>query len=195
MRGGWPAAEREKIRAMKYRNSGALSAALFAVVLATPSGGRAETSDALARTALTAPGKSGTVQAFATATVQNAIMVEYVSPMILGTVDTGDGKVTLGLVSAGKASGRKGAARSDPGVAASVEVQGMPNQTFAISIDQAARLDSVSYVATFSHNAGQTPHIGPNGDTEFNIGAAFKVARNVASHGYNGALDLIVSHN
>ena len=101
---------------------------------------------------------------------------------------------TLRLIAARKA----GAKHDPPQLTAAVAVQGLPNQTFAISIDQATRGangpgDPV--VAVFMHNAGQTPHIGPAGGTEFMIGATLRIARNVAYRGYTGTLDLIVSHN
>lgn len=185
---------------MMYRSSGALAltATLFAVVLSAPADGRAETPDALTRAALADPistSKSGTMQFKVSATIRDSLMVEYVSPMVLETVDSGNGKFALSLVSGDNTGGRTNSARHGPARAASMEVQGMPNQTFAISIDQSTEFRSGLYVATFSHNAGQTPHIGPDGDIEFNIGAALKLARTAANYSYSGALDVIVSHN
>lgn len=179
----------------RYNTATAIAFLLVAAVIA-PKIGRAETADAVVNYGLTDPatGKTGTAQATATVDISENLVIEYVTPMNLGISGKPGESQTLRLIAARKA----GAKHDPPQLTAAVAVQGLPNQTFAISIDQATRGangpgDPV--VAVFMHNAGQTPHIGPAGDTEFVIGATLRMARNTAHRGYNGTLNLIVSHN
>ena len=185
---------------MIRRETGIFYALLLCAMVTAPGLIRADTADAQANFDLTDPasGKTGTVRATATAIIAENMVIEYVSPMNLGTSGAPGKTETLRLIATGSEHGSSKGKRNAPPLTASLSVQGMPNQTFAISIDQAKRAlnprDGI-VVATFIHNAGQTPHIGPAGDTEFTIGAALRVASNTASRGYNGALDVIVSHN
>jgi hypothetical protein len=187
-----------KFRSMKDRRLRALATVVIAAFLSVPWGVRADIPDALDRANLADPitaDRSGTVQVIVTATIRNSLNVEYVSPMVLEKVDTGNGRASLRLISGEKNVNKTIAARPSPRMTAAVEIQGIPNQTFAISIDQATQFRPELYVATFSHNAGQTPHVGPAGDTEFSIGVALKLAKSAANYNYSGALDVIVSHN
>jgi len=160
----------------------------------------AETGGAQAIYALTDParGKTGTVRVTATAVISENMMIKYVTPMNLASSGIPRQSESLRLIAASNGSGQPVGKRNTPPLSASVAVQGMPNQAFAVSINQASRgsngLDR-TVIATFTHNAGQTPHIGPAGDTEFTIGATLHLARNTASRGYSGTLDVIVSHN
>ncbi|MBE9553005.1 MAG: DUF4402 domain-containing protein [Proteobacteria bacterium] len=159
-----------------------------------------DVADAVANYAVTDPatGKTGTARATATAVISENMVIQYVTPMSLGISGEPGGPETLRLIAANKASGRPEDERSGPPLSASLAVQGLPNQTFAVSIDQATRGANGSggpVVATFTHSAGQTPHIGPAGGTEFVIAATLHMARNTARNGYSGALDVIVSHN
>lgn len=177
----------------------ATAIAFLLAVAAAPGIGRAETADASANYALTDPatGKTGTVRVTATAIVAQNMMIEFVTPMNLGFSGELGGTETLRLAAA-KPGGQTGSRRGGPPLSASVAVQGLPNQTFAVSIEQArhgANSPEGPVIATFTHNAGKTPHIGPAGDTEFTIGASLRLARNTVRRGYNGTLDVIVSHN
>ncbi len=177
----------------------ATAIAFLLAAAAAPGIGRAETAAAVANYALTDPasGKTGAVRVTATATVAENMVIEFVTPMNLGISGVPNGTETLRLVAA-RSGGQAGGRRGKPPLSASVAVQGLPNQTFAISIEQAghgANSPEGPVIATFTHNAGKTPHIGPAGDTEFTIGASLRLARNTARRGYNGTLDVIVSHN
>lgn len=173
---------------------------LCAILAAVPGIGRADTADAQANYALTDPanGTSGTVQVMAHAVISQNMVIEYVTPMNLGASGVPVKTKTLHLVTAGNTGEQPLDRRRSPPLAASVAVQGMPNQTFAVSINEASRKANSRngfVVATFTHNAGQTPYIGPAGGTEFTIGATLRLAKNTANYGYSGALDVIVSHN
>jgi hypothetical protein len=185
---------------MIRRKTATAIAFLLATLAAAPGICRAETRDAQTIYELTDPatGKTGTVRVTATAVISQNMVIEYVTPMNLGTTGIPGGSETLRLIAASRAIGRSADNRSPPPLSASMAVQGMPNQAFAVSIDQVSRgADGPDgpVIATFTHNAGQTPHIGPSGDTEFTIGATLRLARNTASRGYSGTLDVIVSHN
>ena len=185
---------------MVRRKTRTVIAFLVLAMVAAPATVRADTADAQANFALTDPasGKTGTVRTTATAIILENMVIEYVTPMNLGASEVPRKTETLRLIATGSEHGRSKGKRSAPPLSASLSVQGMPNQTFAISIDEAKRNSSGRdgfVVATYTHNAGQTPHIGPAGDTEFTIGAALRVAHNSANLGYNGTLDVIVSHN
>lgn len=83
-------------------------------------------------------------------------------------------------------------------LAASVAIRGMPNQTFSIALPQTARMGRAARnieVATFTHDAGQTPAIDRNGDLHFNIGATLFVSDRTPSGAYTGSFDVIVSNN
>lgn len=184
---------------MKHFKTGTAIAFLLAAATTSPGVGRAETADALAGYALTDPatGKTGTVQVTATAIVSENMVLEYVTPMNLGISGNPAESASLRLITAGKTSGRRGGARENPPLSTAVSVHGLPNQTFAVSISQAVRgaKGPGDPVIAITHNAGQTPNIGPAGDTEFVIGATLRIARNTTRRGYSGKLDLIVSHN
>ena len=185
---------------MKRYKTGTAIAFLLVAAATAPEVGRAETADALAGYALTDPatGKTGSVQVNATAVISENMVLEYVTPMNLRISGTADDPESLRLTTAGTTGGRPSGARGNPPNSAAISVHGLPNQTFAVSINQATRSakgQGNRVVATFTHNAGQTPHIGPAGDTEFVIGATLRMTRNTARHGYSGILDLIVSHN
>ena len=173
---------------------------LLLAMMAAPATIQAQTTDVPANYAVTDPaaGKAGMVRVTATAVISENMVIEYVTPMNLGTSGAPGKTETLRLTAASSEHEMSKGKLNTPPLSASLSVQGMPNQTFAISIEQAKRAlsgrDGI-VVATFTHNAGQTPHIGPTGDTEFTIGAALRMTRNTASHGYSGSLDVIVSHN
>jgi len=179
----------------------AISVALLLCALAAvPESLRADTPDAPSNFALSDPasGKTGTARAMAKAVISANMVIEYVSPMNLGLSEMPDKTQTLRLIASSGKHERDTGNRVAPPLAASLSVQGMPNQTFAISIDQ-AKSDHGGQggfvLATFSHSAGPTPHIGPTGDTQFSIGAALRLPNNAAGRGYSGTLDVIVSHN
>lgn len=182
---------------MKHTKTGTAIALLLATIITAPGIGRGATmDDASENYALTDPatGKTGAAQATATAIISQNMVIEYVTPMNLGISGKPGESQTLRLIAADRAGTKHGARP----LTAAVAVQGLPNQTFAVSIDQAMRGTNDSggpVVTTFTHNAGQTPHIGPAGDTEFMIGATIRIARNTSHRGYNRTLDLIVSHN
>jgi hypothetical protein len=183
----------------RYKTGTAIAFLLAAIVFA-PETGRAETADAVVNYALTDPatGKTGTARATATAVISQNMVIEYVTPMNLGTSGETGKAETLRLISASNTTGQAGATRGNPPLTAAVAVQGLPNQTFAVSINQATRdrnRPGGPMVVTFTHSAGQTPHIGPAGNTEFVIGASLRIARNNVRQGYNGTLDVVVSHN
>jgi hypothetical protein len=185
---------------MKRYKTGTAIVFLLAAAATAPGIGRAETADALAGYALADPatGKTGTARVTATAVISQNMVIEYVTPMNLGLSGKPGESESLRLIAAGKANGRPGRTPGPSPLTAAVAVQGLPNQTFAVSIGQApgaANGPGGPVAATFTHNAGQTPHIGPAGDTEFVIGATIHIARNTAHRGYSGTLDLIVSHN
>ena len=159
-----------------------------------------DAADAVTNYAVTDPatGKTGTARATATAVISENMVIQYVTPMNLSISGEPGGPETMRMVAIGNSSERAGKKRSAPPLSASVAVQGMPNQTFGVSIEQAtlgANGQDGRAIATFTHNAGKTPYVGPSGDTEFIIVASLRLARNTAHRGYNGTLDVIVSHN
>lgn len=180
------------------RKTGTAIALLLAATLAGI--GRADATDALTNYADTDPaaGKTGTAHATATAVIAQNMVIEYVTPMNLDlSVQPGDYE-NRHRVAAGKAGERASGRRGAPPQSASLAVQGMPNQVFAVSIYQprpGADAPDGSGITAFTHDAGQTPHIGSAGGTEFTIGATLRLARNTTRRGYSGALDVIVSHN
>ena len=182
------------------RNKSGIAFAFLLAAVAAPWSGRAETTEAEAKYAVTDPatGKTGTAHAMATAVISENMVIEFVTPMNLKFSAKTGKPAALRLVVAGKADQLLGDRRNTLQRKPTVAVQGLPNQTFAVSIDQVGRGASGSdspVVATFTHSAGDTPHIGPRGDTEFMIGATLRLTRNAVRRGYNGTLDLIVSHN
>ena len=159
-----------------------------------------DVADAVTNYAVTDPatGKTGTARATATAVISENMVIQYVTPMNLGISGEPGEPGTMRLIAIGNSSERAGTRHSAPPLSASVAVQGMPNQTFGVSIGQAtlgANGQDGRVIATFTHNAGKTPYVGPSGDTEFIIAASLRLARNTAYRGYNGTLDVIVSHN
>lgn len=172
--------------------------AIVFLLATAPWTGWAETPDAVADYAVSDPatGKAGTAHATITAVISENMVIEFVTPMNLTLSGKPGDSGTLRLATAGRANRQAGGKRDAP--PPSVAVQGLPNQTFAVSIGQTGRNakgpDGLT-IATFTHNAGKTPHIGPAGDTEFLIGATLRLARDTIRRGYSGTLDLIVSHN
>ena len=185
---------------MIRRKTGTAIAFLLAAAFTAPGIGRAQTADASANYALTDPatGKTGSVQVTATAIVTENLAIQYVTPMKLGLSGNPGESATLRMITVGKANGRTAGRRDAQSYSPSLAVQGLPNQVFAISIEQASRGingPDGSMIASFTHNAGQTPHIGPAGDTQLMIGATLRLSRNTVRRGYSGTLDVIVSHN
>lgn len=85
-------------------------------------------------------------------------------------------------------------------LSATFTLSGQPNQAFGISLPGATILNSggsLYSVRSFAHDAGQTPAIGARGDTHFNIGAFFTLAKipDRKDRTYIWAVELIISNN
>jgi len=83
---------------------------------------------------------------------------------------------------------------------ATLTLSGRPNQAFGISMPGATILNSggsLYSVQTFEHDAGQTPALGTRGNTQFNIGSFFTLAKipDRKHRTYIWAVDIIVSNN
>ena len=176
---------------------GTSAALIFAAIMAFPMAAWADAPDALAKTALTDPmsnSKSGTVQTRITATIRQSIQVDYAIPATAGADGGNSPGPALQRVSADIPAASRGKA-SRLAMTAFVEVQGIPNQTFGISIQDADGTGRGLKSAIFSHNGGVTPHLDPGGDGGFSIDARLDLAHMSAGYGQGGALDVIVSHN
>lgn len=180
------------------RHKTATAIAFLLAAASAPGIGRADPPDAEVNYLLTDPVTSNRVQVMATAVISENMVIQFVTPMNLGISGEPGATETLRLINTTATTGQARGQRGSPPLSASVAVQGLPNQTFAVSIEQGGRgangPDS-PMIATFTHDAGKTPYIGPAGNTEFRIGAALRLARSAARLGYSSTLDLIVSHN
>lgn len=163
-----------------------------------------ETAFALALTAVfavapTVASAADTVQSPAFASIGQQVAVRKASPMSFGTLErpVESASVELTPLSTTVNCGlpQIGGERA---LAASIALQGAPNQTFSIALPQSARMGRAARdieVASFTHDAGTTPAIDRNGAVNFNIGATLFVSDRTPSGDYTGSFDVIVSNN
>jgi len=140
-----------------------------------------------------------TAQALAFASIGQQVAVRKSSPMSFGTLErpVESASVELTPLSTTVNCGLPQIGR-ERALAASIALQGMPNQTFSIALPQSAHMGRAARdieVASFTHDAGPTPAIDRSGAVTFNIGATLFVSDQTPSGSYTGSFDVIVSNN
>lgn len=183
---------------MISRITSAIFGLLLGLVLVPPGAAEAQQMDAVVTTSQTEPAKvePGTVQVSVTAIIRESIGVEFTAPLTLdGPKKLGQG-AAANLVLANTTRELDGQEDLNTELSAMIAIRGKPNQTFAISVARTTRLHGAkrnSGVAIVTHDAGLTPRVGPEGETEFVITAKINLAQNMPVSNYKGMLEIIVS--
>lgn len=142
------------------------------------------------------------------ATALTAVRAIVVKPMAFTKASVG---INFGTIMANGVAGRialspSGAVTSqgvtvadrgqvEPG---SFELSGAGNQAYTISLPEAvtfAKGADVISVGAFTHDAGETPTLDPDGYSNFNIGATLQLTKGQSSGTYYGSVTITISNN
>lgn len=149
--------------------------------------------------ALAASGRADTAQSLAVASIGRQVVLREISPMRFGIMRRPAERESVELTpfSTTVNGGLTRAGRAHM-LAASITLQGTPNQTFSIALPVAARMGQAAtmiHVTTFTHDAGRTPVIDAGGMLRLRIGATLLVSGQTPSGRYAGSFDVIVANN
>ncbi len=142
------------------------------------------------------------------ATAFTTVRVNVVKPMAFAEVSAG---INFGTIMANGVAGRialspSGAVTSqgvtvadrDQVSSGSFKLFGAGNQAYTISLPDAvtfAKGADVISVGAFTHDAGETPTLDPDGYSNFNIGATLQITKGKSSGTYYGSVPIIISNN
>lgn len=185
---------------MKSSTASAMLCLLFGFVFAPLGAAEAQQQDAVATTNMadTARVDAGTVQVLVTAIIRENIQVEFTAPLTLTAMKKPNQAAAPNVVLVRTAERSDVRKTRNTELSTSILIRGTPNQAFAVTVPETARLVSArngSEMAIITHDAGESPYIGPQGSMNFVVAANFDLAQNMAINIYTGTLDVIVSHN
>ena len=135
----------------------------------------------------------------ATATISRILTVAETSSLDFGTIAISPLSGVVTLSAAGTASTTIPAAQVTGSIAAAqFLVSGDPNAIVSISFSSGDTLTgpgSAMSLQDFSHDAGSTPTIGPDGNLVFRVGASLAVNANQSTGAYAGQYTVTINYN
>ncbi len=141
-----------------------------------------------------------TAVATARATIVTPVALAEISQLRFGTVWTFGSAGTVAISPRGKLSFRGvNVGDQDDAASASLKINGSYDQAYTISLPRAVTFGSgenVVEVAEFTHDAGATPALDPEGYGHFNIGATLILYKGQLPAGnYAANIWVVVSNN